>query len=75
MVADFQVKVGRPAFDGAAQQVVNIHGHGEISPFRKLQAKLACGIGGSNNARQAVSKRATCTVGRVAQIDSRDSGV
>ena len=43
VVADFQVQVGGAAFDGAAQEIVNIDGHSENTPrLRSCKPKLAC---------------------------------
>ena len=37
MVADLQVQVGGLLFDGAAQQIVNIQGHGSFPDKELLQ--------------------------------------
>ena len=49
MIADFQVQVGRPGFDGAAQEIVNIDGHGNVPSWIDFEAKLACVLGRDND--------------------------
>ena len=41
MIADLEMQVGRPGFNGAAQEIVNIYGHREHSPVANLKPKLA----------------------------------
>ena len=71
MVADLQVQVGGPVFDGAAQKIVNVDGHERI-PRRDASCKPSMRLQESQGRQAAEFLGWQC--GGVAEVDDLRGG-